>query len=387
MPAFFPTKKTIHLWCPNIGERGGIQVFSAFLLRALKEIYPDADCAVILKHDTVETVAALQYSDTEFHTSGSWPNAFRTTAFAGKLFTMGAVHRPDLIITTHLHFTPAAYWLKRMAGVPYWAIAHGVEAWGVKKPTLRSGIADADRIMSVSTYTRDRLIAEQGLHAGRIAILPNTFDPARFIPRPKPEYLLDRYALTRSQPVILTLSRLVASEQYKGYDKILLALPAIKRAVPGVKYIVAGKGDDRERIERLVQKANLQDTVIITGFVPDSELCDHYNLCDVFAMPSKREGFGIVYLEAMACGKPTVGGSKDGAVDALRGGDLGVLVDPDDTQQIEATLIGILKRELSHPIMYFPHLLRKQVIEAYGFERFSGILSMYLEEFFIAQAA
>ncbi len=80
----------------------------------------------------------------------------------------------------------------------------------------------------------------------------------------------------------------------------------------------------------------------LAGYIPEEELNDHYNLCDVFAMPSKGEGFGIVFLEAMACGKPVLAGNKDGSVDALLGGKLGALVDPDDVAQIAETLIAIL---------------------------------------------
>ncbi len=113
----------------------------------------------------------------------------------------------------------------------------------------------------------------------------------------------------------------------------------------------------------------------MTGFVPDEELCAHYNLCDVFAMPSKGEGFGIVYLEALACGKPTLGGNQDGAIDALCHGELGVLVDPDDVGAIAQTLIQILQGTYPHPIMYQPEILRQKVIDVFGFERFKQTLA------------
>jgi len=129
----------------------------------------------------------------------------------------------------------------------------------------------------------------------------------------------------------------------------------------------------------LITKLNLQECVTLTGFVADDELCDHYNLCDVFAMPSKGEGFGIVYLEALACGKPTLGGNQDGAIDALCHGELGALVDPDDIGVIAQTLIQILQGTYPHLIMYQPEILRQKVIDAFGFERFKQTLANLIQ--------
>src|SRR5262249_53956544 len=153
--------------------------------------------------------------------------------------------------------------------------------------------------------------------------LPNTFDSSRFRIGPKPEYLLRRYGLAPEQKIILTVCRLSGSEQYKGYDTILSVLPRVRRVLPGAHYIIAGRGDDKSRIEEMVSSIGLEEAVTLAGYVPDEELCDHYNLCDAFAMPSKNEGFGIVYLEALACGKPTLAGNRDGAVEPLREGELG----------------------------------------------------------------
>jgi glycosyltransferase involved in cell wall biosynthesis len=119
----------------------------------------------------------------------------------------------------------------------------------------------------------------------------------------------------------------------------------------------------------------------LTGFIPDEELTAHYQLCDVFAMPSKKEGFGIVYLEALACGKPTLGGNQDGALDALCRGELGALVDPDDVQAIAHTLVEILQGTYPNPLIYQPEQLRQRVIDIYGFERFKRTVKAYLDDF------
>lgn len=374
MQKFFK-KNTLHLWVPNIFEfKGGIQVYSAFLLEALQSLYPDNDYDVFLKHDTRALPNFSFLPNTRFQFAGNWPLPLRTAIFATQLVGNGLRQRPNLVLMTHLNFTVAAYWLKRLAGIPYWTVAHGVEAWNIQHPALQTALHYAERIIAVSSYTRDRLLKEQNLDPAKISLLPNTFDASRFQIKPKPQYLLNRYGLM-AQPIILTVARLDSSERYKGYDQILQALPEIRRQIPNVHYLLVGKGSDRPRIEQLIAKLNLQECVTLTGFVPDDELCVHYNMCDVFAMPSKGEGFGIVYLEALACGKPTLGGNQDGAIDALCHGELGALVDPDNIGAIAQTLIQILQGTYPHPIMYQPEILRQKVIDTFGFERFKQTLA------------
>ncbi|MEH2028146.1 MAG: glycosyltransferase [Nostoc sp.] len=370
----------LHLWFPNIFEfKGGIQVYSAFLLEALQSLYPQIKYEVFLKHDTCITPNFSLKTNTKFHFAGKWNKTLRTLVFASKIFGYGFWQRPSLIISSHLNFTVVAYLLKYLTGIPYWAVAHGVDAWNITNPTLKTALSHADRILAVSEYTRDRLLKEQNLNPAKVSVLPNTFDTQRFQIAPKPQYLLERHSLTVEQPIILTVARLDNSERYKGYDQILVAMAEIRLAIPNAHYILVGKGSDRPRIEQLISRLNLDDCVTLAGFIPDSELCDYYNLCDVFAMPSKGEGFGIVYLEALACGKPTLAGNQDGAVDALCNGELGVLVNPDDVNTIALTLIQILQGTYPHPILYQPQILREQVIARFGFEQFQQTLAKLIQ--------
>ncbi|GAB4534248.1 MAG: hypothetical protein Tsb0014_20320 [Pleurocapsa sp.] len=374
--------KKFHLWFPNIFEfKGGIQVYSEFFLEALQKIYPKLDYDVFLKHDTRSVTEISCLPQTHFHFSGKWFSPLRTLIFASQLLGYGLWKRPNIIIATHINFTVAAYWLKRLTGIPYWAVAHGVDAWEIDNPTLQTALKSADRILAVSNYTRDRLIQEQNLDLSRVSLLPNTFDVDRFQIAPKPNYLLQRYRLNPKQPIILTVARLDSTERYKGYDQILKALPSIRQTIPDVHYIIAGKGSDVERIQKLITELNLQDCVTLTGFIPDEELNDHYNLCDVFAMPSKGEGFGIVYLEALACGKPVLGGDRDGAIDALCQGELGVLVNPDDVDAISQALTQILQQTYPHPILYQPETLRQKVTDTFGFTKFQNTLAQLLRQY------
>jgi glycosyltransferase involved in cell wall biosynthesis len=375
----------VHLWMPDIFEfKGGIQVYSAFLLEAMQAMLPHYQQNVFLKHDSrrdgiakgTAPAAMTDHPHTSFHFSGQWHPSLRTPAFATAIATAGLIQRPNLILSTHINFTKVAYWLKQIAGIPYWAVAHGVDAWNIENTNLQKSLSHADLILAVSGYTRDRLLQEQNLDPKKVVVLPNTFDVNRFQVATKPDYLLQRYQLKPEQPIILTVARLDSSEQYKGYDRILQAMPKIRQHIPDVHYLIVGKGSDRYRIEQLIQKLDIEDCVTLAGFVADEELASHYHLCDIFAMPSKGEGFGIVYLEALACGKPTLGGNQDGAIDALCGGKLGILVDPDNVEEIAMALIQTLTRTYSHPLIYRPTALRQGVIDAYGFQQFQKTLEV-----------
>jgi len=368
--------RCLHLWLPNIFEfKGGIQVYSLFLLAALQGIIPEARYRVFLKHDCAAPPAPALLPQTRFHCSGRVPLRWRTPAFAAQLALGGLIERPELIVTSHVHFAVVAAQLNRWLGLRYWIVAHGVEVWNIQRPDLRNALHRAERILAVSGYTRDRLLAEQDLDPQRVAILPNTFAAERFRPGPKPPHLLARHQLRPEQPVILTVARLDASQPYKGYDQVLRALPAIQQHLPEVRYLLVGQGSDRPRLEALAAELRLANSVIFAGFVPDGELPDYYNLCDVFAMPSRGEGFGIVYLEALACGKPVLGGNQDGALDALCHGELGALVDPGDVGAIAATLTAILQGCYPNPLLYQPEQLRAKVVEVYGFARFTRTLA------------
>jgi glycosyltransferase involved in cell wall biosynthesis len=384
--------RTVHLWTPGLFDfKGGIQVYSGFLLEALQNSVPQTHYDVFSLHDrpptsSSNTQAHLLNSrssvskNVQLHYSGFFPRSVRIPCFASQVFSAGLWHRPDLVIATHLNFTIAAHQLKQLTGIPYWTVAHGFEAWDIQRPALQKALANADRILAVSHYTRDRLLQEQSLDPAKVDVLSNTFDAQRFRVAAKPEQLLQQYGLTADQPIILTVNRLAAGESFHSYDQILAALPTIRQACPTAHYMIVGKGDDRLRLEQYIAEHQLQDCVTLAGFISDEELPDYYNLCDVFAMPSKLEGFGIVYLEAMASGKPVVGG-YDGAMDALQGGQLGALVNPDDVNAIAQTLIQILQGTHPNPLLYQPLALREAAIQAFGFDRFQQNVFNLLEQF------
>ena len=381
-PMKFKKQTVYHFWVPNLFEyKGGIQVYLQDFLRIIVKTLPHYTIVVFNKLDKIKPKEEFEREKTKFVFSGGIPTFWRSFHFAFNLI-MGALKaRPDLIICGHINFAPIAFWIHRLTGIPYWICVYGADAWDIQDSWKKQALHSADKIVSISGYTRDQLIREQALNSEQISILPVTFDASRFKIAPSPTYLLERHNLSPKQQIILTVGRLVSAERHKGYDRIIQALPTIIQSIPNVHYLIVGKGDDRIRIEQLIQNLNLQKYVTLTGFIPDEELGDYYNLCNLFAMPSKGEGFGIVYLEALACGKPTLGGNQDGAIDALCHGEVGVLVDPNDVGEIAKAVIQVLQGTYPNSIIYQPETLRQRVIETYGMERFHKTLEQHIINF------
>jgi glycosyltransferase involved in cell wall biosynthesis len=207
-----------------------------------------------------------------------------------------------------------------------------------------------------------------------VSVLPNTIDERQFIPEERSRQLMARYGIATGDKVILTVGRMAAHEAYKGYDRVIQALPAVNLALNGrVCYVLVGQGDDQPRVKALARECGVENQVIFAGFVPDNQLASHYRLANVFAMPSTGEGFGIAFLEAMACGVPVLAGDKDGSVDALANGELGRLVDPNDVQDIALGLIDLLQQK-GRPVWFDPQGLHNAVVERFGHEAFRNQL-------------
>ncbi len=205
----------------------------------------------------------------------------------------------------------------------------------------RRMVGRADHIFPVSRYTAG-LLGELGVDEDRMSVVGNGTDPKRFVPM---DVSAARASLGLEQArVILTVGRLTPR---KGIDTVIRALPSVIERVPNAVYMVVGEGEDRTRLEELAHERGVSDHVLFEGTVPFSQLPSTYNLCDVFVTPSRSappsvEGFGIVFLEANACGKPVIGARSGGIPDAIVDGETGLLVEPDDEPALAEALISLL---------------------------------------------
>jgi phosphatidylinositol alpha-1,6-mannosyltransferase len=257
-------------------------------------------------------------------------------------FWTAITHRPiDFVFCGHLLMTPLAASICRLLNIPLWLQVHGLDVfWREHSALGRRSMETATIVTAVSRYTRRRLLQRVGMDPARVKILPNTVG-SQYQPGPKPTYLLERHEAGRKK-VLMTVSRLGSSERYKGHDRVIRALPRLLKQHPDTIYLVVGDGDGRTQLESLAVACGVMENVRFANLVPPEELPDYFRLADVFVMPSTGEGFGIVFLEAMATGLPVIGGNQDGSADPLADGELGWAVDPDNEQELVSAICAAL---------------------------------------------
>ena len=254
--------------------------------------------------------------------------------------------RSKVVLLSHINLLVVGYLIKLFRpSVKLVLLAHGIEVWdplpGWKKKMLRK----CDLILPVSHFTKEKMITIFGLPGDKLSVLNNSLDPFLEWPllKEKNAGLLERYGLKKEQLILLTVSRMSAAEQYKGYDKVMQALPDLVKTYPGLRYLLVGKYDrlEKQRLDVIIDQLGLKDVVVFAGFVPDEELASHFCLGDIFIMPSEKEGFGIVFIEAMFYGIPVIAGNIDGSVDALVNSELGIGVNPYSKAETIAAVMKI----------------------------------------------
>ena len=335
------------------GGYGGIAKFNRDLLTALCA-YPECKEVVAVPR-IMRSVPEEMPQNLRFITRAI-DSKIKYVAAINKILSGGA--KFDLIICGHINLLPLAYYCHMRSRAPLGLIIHGIDAWQPTKSLLINRLVNKiDYFISVSEFTKQRFLEWTKLDVSKGYILPNCVDISKFGPGPKNADLLKRYGL-EGKKVLMTLGRLVSHERYKGFDEVLDVLPKLAVDIPNIAYLIAGDGDDRKRLEGKAEALGVADKVVFAGFIPEKEKADHYRIADVYVMPSRGEGFGIVFLEAMACGIPVIGSTADGSQEALREGVLGMLVDPADWAVLKDAVLKsmqIAERKMPEGLDYFSY--------------------------------
>jgi len=315
-------------------SEGGIPRILQSYLRALSELSgPDRRISLLALNDTMLDSRDLRRCDPASRVH-DWRMCSRSKYhFVRTALSMS--RHCDRIVCGHVAQLPVALLAKVFnPDLSYYLVAHGIEVW--RRFTLAEKLAlrGAHRILCVSDFTRREMAKHISLPPEKYAVLYNALEsePSRD-PVPPPS----------SPPVILTIARLSAAERYKGVDHLIQAMPAIRAARPDVVLKVVGRGDDLGRMQTLVRKLELGRSVELMGYVDDKRLRQELSACTLFALPSEKEGFGLVYLEAMNAGRPCLAARAGGAPEVISV-DSGLLVDYGDVNGIAERCLAALNR-------------------------------------------
>jgi phosphatidylinositol alpha-1,6-mannosyltransferase len=295
------------------GGRGGIAQYNRDLLEAL------CRTDVVGSIDILPRLCPDEVRDAPSPVRQHGPVSGRI-AYSSRAIKLAYQTRPDVVFCGHLYMAPIAALAAKLVGARLIVQLHGIEIWQRPGELVRRALEAADRIFCVSRDTRSRLLAATNVAPERVDVIPNTV-AADYTPDHKAASR-DTYGVGKSF-VLLSVGRLDSREAYKGQDRIIERLPALIERGRDIVYLIAGEGDDRSRLQRLADEKGIASRVRFIGHVPRADLPSLYRMADLFVLPSSGEGFGIVFLEAMACGTPALGLAVGGATDALGEGELG----------------------------------------------------------------
>lgn len=315
---------------------GGVQVFSRRMIEALDALY-DQPVPVISRNDRQSDCPVAFLRDRKFTGCGALPNGLRRFG----IMAASAFNRAPFIVSTHPHFSP---WLKVLKR-PFLSVAHGIDVWNIKGSKVASGLQAAKCILPVSQYTSGRMAPQIPPPAPPLEIFPNTFDAGRFFPSGSATPWRKNLNLPEEAILMLSICRVSKGEEGKGYHRLLELMPRLLAQHPNLHWVLGGKGNDLDHVKQKAEQLGVSANCRFPGFISDDSLPDLYRSSDLFVLPSKKEGFGIVFLEAAATGLPVIAGNRDGSVDALADGALGCLIDPEDDDQI----VNAIDQTLSKP--------------------------------------
>jgi phosphatidylinositol alpha-1,6-mannosyltransferase len=241
-------------------------------------------------------------------------------------------------VFNHVGIARAQAVIPRFARSRYAVVLCGIEAWDPDLgSTGKKALRDASTRIAISHHTAIRT-AQAHPDIGAI-----TECPLGLLPDLPNDSVIDRALLARvRERNVLIVGRMSASERYKGHDELIESWPLILQSVPDAQLIIAGRGDDLTRLREKAGALGISDHVLFLGFVPSRTLEELLKRATVFAMPSRGEGFGLVYLEAMRASLPCVASTKDAGAELVIDGETGFLVNPADRAAIAITLVRLL---------------------------------------------
>jgi phosphatidylinositol alpha-1,6-mannosyltransferase len=298
---------------------GGIAAVARLVWRVFQDHWPDSSLIELQPGQTGSTMD---------------PNTVSRLRFGSRTLTTQAAARCSWILFGHVALTKAQAVIPQWSRRPHAVLLYGIDAWGPLTAAQRRMVSAARVRVAISRHTARRALdAHPGI--GPITECLLGLDAAELCAR-------DEVRSGSSPMTVLLVGRMLAAERYKGHDQVLEAWPAVTRLAPGASLVVVGDGDDAARLRQKAADLGVAGSVVFTGFVSQDRLAALYRDASLLAMPSRAEGFGLVYLEAMAQGLPCIGSTHDAAGEVIEDGVTGYLVDQADIAGLADRIAGLL---------------------------------------------
>ena len=298
--------------------------------------------AARLIHRAMSDLGGRDPALVELGAIGSDPVTLRTRVqFFARLARLQSLRRVNWVVFTHVGIARAQLRVPRHFRRPYGVFLHGIEAWSATLDAERRDALRQARVrIAISPHTARRVAAAHpdlpALETCLLALLPDEEQPDRVPADVRVDY---------GPHAVVIVGRMSSTERYKGHDQLVLAWPRVLAEIPNASLVMVGRGDDVERLRAKAAALGLGRSVHFTGFLPDAAVRAVLRNSAVFAMPSRGEGFGLVYLQAMRAGIPCLGSRDDAAADVIVDGETGLLVPRQDPDAISGAVVRFLTDE------------------------------------------
>jgi phosphatidyl-myo-inositol dimannoside synthase len=288
--------------------------------------------------------------------------------------------RPRCVFASHPNLAPVATAMRIAGKRPLVIIGtHGIEVWRPLPFLRRRALRAADIVLAPSSDTARKLAQIQFIPEGKIHRLPWPLDPEFLALAASAENLPLPVGFPHGQ-IVLTVGRWAASERYKGADLLIRAVASLAAEFRELQLVLAGSGDDLPRLQQLARETDIPSRIHFLTHFSRQELASCYARADIFALPSSGEGFGLVFLEAMALNKPVIGASLGGIPDIVTNGETGCLIDPKDSTSLERGLRTLLSDASLR--MRMGQQAGKVVRDRFSFSRFQhGVAEIFSNTF------
>jgi phosphatidylinositol alpha-1,6-mannosyltransferase len=337
--------------------------------------------AARLLHTAIADLIGHDPTLVELGTSEAQPVALKTRVqFLARLARLQSMRRVDWLLFTHVGIARAQLRVPRQWRRPYGVMLHGIEAWSATLDAERRAVLEEAKIrIAISPHTARRVAAAHPtlppIETCLLALLPEPEHPARVPADARVDF---------GPHAVVIVGRMSATERYKGHDQLILAWPRVLADVPDATLVMVGRGDDVERLRAKAAALGLGRSVHFTGFAPDPALRALLSHTAVFAMPSRGEGFGLVYLQAMRAGVPCLGSRDDAAADVIVDGETGLLVPHQDPDAIAGAVVRLLMDDAMRRRM--GEAGRRRFDTTFTYSRFRARLASLLSRAFPAAA-
>lgn len=328
---------------PELSSPGGVQRAGRHVAAALAT-YANR-CGVLYRFLSLNDPLANHWTGVDGRPFRFWGAGRSKIRFASSALRL-ANRRPILALVAHPYLAPVA-WSMRVAapGLRYVVLTHGVEVWRPLPPHRQWALRAADCVLVTNGFTGEQLRSVQKVSEERLRDFPLAIESEFLSASTDSDGYLPPPDFPKDGRVVLTVGRLAADERYKGVDTLIYALARLGDSLSDLHLVVVGDGDDRPRLHRIAEDKGLTDRVHFLCGLGQRALIACYKHCEVFAMPSRGEGFGLVFLEAMALAKPVVGGAHGGTPGLIEDGVTGFLVPHGDVERLADVLERLLSDE------------------------------------------